>query len=72
MSFMELLLAAKRRDDDAIGELLAHYDNVLRKNSVVKGIFEEDLYQEQCIVFTRCIETFNAERQCPYVGNNWG
>ena len=62
MSFMELLLAAKRGEDYAIGELLVHYDNVLRKNSVVKGIFEEDLYQEQRITFTHCIETFEVEK----------
>lgn len=62
MSFIELLLAAKKGDDDAVGKLLAHYDNVLRKNSVVKGIFEEDLYQEQCIAFIHCIETFEVER----------
>lgn len=65
MSFMELLLAAKGGEDCAIRELLIHYDNVLRKNSVVKGIFEEDLYQEQCIVFTHCIETFEIEKLKP-------
>ena len=46
----------------AFEELFARYKNLLRKYSVVNGVFDEDLYQEQCVLFVRCIEIFDVNR----------
>ena len=45
MTFMELLLSAKLGSTSAFEELFVRYKNLLRKYSVVNGIFDEDLYQ---------------------------
>ena len=60
MTFMELLLSAKLGSTSAFEELFARYKNLLRKYSVVNGVFDEDLYQEQCVLFVRCIEIFDV------------
>ena len=52
MTFTELLLSAQSGSTSAFEELFARYKNLLRKYSVVNGIFDADLYQEQCIVCT--------------------
>lgn len=62
MTFMELLLSAKLGSTSAVEELFARYKNLLRKYSVVNGVFDEDLYQEQCVLFVRCIEIFDVNR----------
>lgn len=62
MTFMELLLSAKLGSTSAFEELFARYKNLLRKYSVVNGIFDEDLYQEQCVLFAHCIEIFDVNR----------
>ena len=59
MTFMELLLSAKLGSTSAFEELFVRYKNLLRKYSVVNGIFDEDLYQEQCVLFAHCIEIFD-------------
>jgi len=58
LRFKELLLQAKAGDEKAFGELLIMYRPLLLKESIVDGIFDEDLYQELCIVFLRCIKRF--------------
>lgn len=58
MKFRDLFLAAKKGDEDAILELLRVYKPVLVRYSMIKGVFDEDLYQEQCITLLRCISTF--------------
>ena len=58
MRFKELLLQAKAGDEKAFGELLIMYRPLLLKESIVDGIFDEDLHQELCIVFLRCIKRF--------------
>lgn len=62
MTFIELLLSAKSGDASAFEELFARYKNLLRKYSVVNGKFDEDLYQEQCVLFVHCIEIFDVKR----------
>ena len=62
MTFMELLLSAKLGSTSAFEELFARYKNLLRKYSVVNGVFDEDLYQEQCVLFVRCIDIFDVNR----------
>ena len=58
MRFKNLLLQAKTGDEKAFDELLIMYRPLLLKESIVDGIFDEDLYQELCIVFLRCIKRF--------------
>ena len=53
MTFIELLLAAKEI-------LFDRYKNLLRKYSVINGVFDDDLYQEQCMIFVHCIEIFDV------------
>lgn len=58
MNFKDLLLQAKAGDDKALTGLLLMYHPLLLKESIVDGAFDEDLYQELCIVFLRCIRRF--------------
>ena len=59
MNFKELLLQAKFGDRTATTELLMLYQRLLLKESIIDGILDEDLYQELCIVFMRCIDRFD-------------
>lgn len=58
MRFKDLLLQVKAGDENAFTELLMMYRPLLLKESIVEGMFDEDLYQELCIVFLRCIQRF--------------
>lgn len=56
MNFKELLLLAKNKETFAIKVLLDMYKPLLIKESIVGGVFDEDLYQELLITFLHCIE----------------
>ncbi len=56
MNFKELLLLAKINEGFAIKKLLEMYKPLLIKESIINGVFDEDLYQELQIIFLRCIE----------------
>ncbi|WP_444643172.1 helix-turn-helix domain-containing protein [Caproiciproducens sp. R1] len=56
MNFKELLLLAKDNEDFARKNLIEMYKPLLLKESTVDGVFDEDLYQELCMVFMHCIE----------------
>ena len=58
MDFKKLLLQAKAGDDKALTELLLMYRPLLLKESIVDGEFKEDLFQDLCIVFLKCVRTF--------------
>ncbi len=58
MNFKELMIRAKRGENNACEELLKMYEPLLLKESIVDGILDEDLYQELCCYFLRCIEKF--------------
>lgn len=58
MNFKELLLVAKSNEDYAIKKLLEMYKPLLVKESIVDGVFDEDLFQELQITFLHCIEKF--------------
>ena len=60
MRFKDLLLQAKTGDEKAVTEFLMMYRPLLLKESIVEGVFDEDLYQELCIVFLRCVRKFRA------------
>ena len=58
VDFRELLILAKANHPKAIESLLTMYRPLLMKEAVVNGIFDEDLFQELCIVFLRCVRNF--------------
>ena len=58
MDFRELLILAKANHPKAIESLLTMYRPLLMKEAVVNGIFDEDLFQELCIVFLRGVRNF--------------
>jgi len=60
MNFRDLLLKAKAGDDTALTELLLMYRPLLLKESIVDGMFDEDLFQELCIVFLKCVRKFRV------------
>lgn len=56
--FRDLLFAAKRGDKQAKEELLKIYKPLLLRYSMIGDRFNEDLFQEQCIMLLKCIEKF--------------
>ena len=56
MNFKELLLRAQAEDQQAKEKLLSLYQPLLMKESVINGIFDEDVYQELCITLLTCIQ----------------
>ena len=56
MNFKELLLRAQAEDQQAKEKLLLLYHPLLMKESVINGIFDEDVYQELCITLLTCIQ----------------
>ena len=59
MTFKESLIAAKSGDQAAMEKLLLMYRPLLLKESIVNDMFDEDLYQELCIIFLSCVTHFN-------------
>lgn len=59
MSFRDILLRAKLGDETAKVMLLERYKPMLIKGSIINCRFDEDLYQEQCMVLMKCINLFN-------------
>lgn len=60
MDFKSLLLSAKSGNSTAFENLFLMYRPLLLKESVVEGKFDEDLFQELCIVFVRCVYNFRV------------
>lgn len=60
LNFKELLLRAQAGDLQAQEKILSLYQPLLMKESVVSGIFDEDLYQELCITLLTCIKRFQV------------
>lgn len=58
MNFKELLLQAKEGKEAAVIDLLEMYKPLLVKNAIVNSRFDEDLYQELCIILLKCIDQF--------------
>ena len=59
MEFKELLIRAKRGENEASEKLLKMYEGLIVRNAIINGIFNEDLYQELCYKFLLCIDKFN-------------
>lgn len=58
MNFKEMLLQAKAGREPAVMDLLEMYKPLLVKNAIINGRFDEDLYQELCIILLKCIAQF--------------
>lgn len=58
MKFRDILLRAKLGDETAKVMLLEQYKPMLIKYSIINGQFNEDLYQEQCMILMKCINLF--------------
>jgi len=58
MNFKELLDAAKKGNSIAFETILDMYKPLLMKESIIDGVFDEDLYQELCAVLTKCVQNF--------------
>jgi len=56
MNFKELLLAAKEMDESAVNRITDIYNPLLMKESIVDGVFDEDLYQELWLTLLNCIQ----------------
>lgn len=59
MNFEQTLQHAQNGEKHAIMEILQIYRPLLIKNSIIQGNFDEDLYQELCIVVLKCIKGFH-------------
>ena len=60
MNFKELLLQAKAGRETSMISILEMYKPLLIKNSIINGRFDEDLYQELCVILVSCIHTFRV------------
>ena len=58
MTFRDVLIRAKLGDETAKLMLLEQYKPMLIKGAILNGRFNEDLYQEQCLVLLKCINQF--------------
>ena len=59
MNFKELIIRAKKGENEAQEALLEMYQPLLSKEAIVDGVFDEDLYQELCYKFIQCIDKFD-------------
>ena len=57
MNFKELLEDA-RTSNISVEKIIEMYQPMLAKASILDGVFDEDLYQENIIVLLRCIRSF--------------
>ena len=58
MNFKEMLLQAKVGREPAVIAILEMYKPLLIKYAIINGRFDEDLYQELCIILLKCIARF--------------
>lgn len=58
MSFEKALRLAKENDRVAITALLETYKPLLIHEAMCNGRFDEDLYQELCVTFLKCVRQF--------------
>lgn len=61
MDFSEILYAAKHMDNEAFNQILEEYWSILRCCSICYGEFDEDLWQEQCLLLWKCIMSFEIQ-----------
>jgi len=62
VSFKSLCQAVKEGDEAAVNEMLNMFEPLLRKHSIIDGVFDEDCFQELRIKLLECITKFNLKR----------
>ncbi len=60
MNFKDLLLGAKENAPGAAAEILSMYKPLLLKESIADSVYDEDLYQELCLILLHCIRKFKV------------
>ena len=60
MNFKMLLLRAQDGEPYAVGQIFKMYKPLIFKEAVIDGIYDEDLFQEFCLLLFRCIHRFSA------------
>lgn len=55
MEFEEILFRAKHGDKKSVERILEMFRPMLIRNALIKGVFEEDLYQEYVIETLKCL-----------------
>lgn len=58
MNFSDLIKNAKMGNSEAFETILKMYLPLIMKESIINGTYDEDLYQEQCMVLNKCIIQF--------------
>lgn len=58
MNFKDILPQAQVGRETAVEELLTRYRPLLVKESIYDGVFDEELYQELCLILLKCIHNF--------------
>jgi len=56
MDFKDMLLQAKNNEEFAIKQITDMYNPLLMKESIIDGVFDEDLYQELWLTLKNCIQ----------------
>ena len=59
MNFKDILIYAQQGSELAKEEILARYKPILLIESILNGVFAEDLYQELCVTLLNCIDKFS-------------
>ena len=62
MEFEEILFRAQQGDKKAVERVLEMFRPMLIRNALIKGIFDEDLYQEFVYTMLQCILKFPIEK----------
>ena len=61
MNLKELQKEASQGDNEAMTAILNRYNGVVKRNSYVKGKFDEDCYQELSIQVMKCVKRFQFQ-----------
>lgn len=59
MNFKELLTLAKENEPYAVNKIIVMYQPLLLKESIIDGVFDEDLFQELSLTLLNCIRKIN-------------
>ena len=57
--FQRVTVASKIRRQNSHNRITDAISALATEESIIDGILDEDLYQELCIVFMRCIDRFD-------------
>ena len=58
MEFEKILFKAQQGETQSIEQIIEMFRPMLIRNALIKGVFDEDLYQELWIEVLRCIQSF--------------